>query len=86
MPWPHFLVMNAFGGICWAALFGGGAWLIGAEMKRVAGPVGFVLLIVAIGLVAVGIFYFRRHEKELERRAEAALPGPWLGTWNRKSS
>jgi membrane protein DedA with SNARE-associated domain len=86
MPWPHFLVMNAFGGICWAALFGGGAWLIGAEMKRVAGPVGFVLLIVAIGLVAVGVFYFRRHEKELEQRAEAALPGPWLGTWNRKSS
>jgi membrane protein DedA with SNARE-associated domain len=86
MPWPHFLVMNACGGICWAALFGGGAWLFGTEMKRVAGPVGLVLLMLAIGVVAVGIFYFRRHEQELERRAEAALPGPWLGTLNRKSA
>ena len=86
MPWPHFLVMNACGGICWATLFGGGAWLFGTEMKRVAGPVGLALLMLAIGVVAVGIFYFRRHEQELERRAEAALPGPWLGTLNRKSA
>jgi membrane protein DedA with SNARE-associated domain len=86
MPWPHFLLMNALGGICWASLFGGGAYLFGAEMKRMAGPIGVLFLIVALGLGAVGIFYFRRHEKELERRAEAALPGPWLGTLSRKSS
>jgi membrane protein DedA with SNARE-associated domain len=86
MPWPHFLLMNSLGGICWAALFGGGAYLFGAEMKRMAGPLGFLFLVVALGLLAVGIFYFRRHERELERRAEAALPGPWQGTLNRKSS
>jgi membrane protein DedA with SNARE-associated domain len=78
MSWPHFLIMNALGGICWASLFGGGAYLFGAYMKRVAGPVGFLLLLAAIGLVAAGIFFFRRHEKELEQRAEAAFPGPWL--------
>jgi membrane protein DedA with SNARE-associated domain len=77
MSWPHFLFMNALGGICWAALFGGGAYLFGAEMKHVAGPIGVLLLIAALGLVAAGIFFFRRHEKELERRAEAAFPGPW---------
>ena len=27
---------------------------------------------------AAGVFFFRRHERELEQRAEAALPGPWL--------
>src|SRR6266852_5013283 len=60
---PHFLFMNALGGICWALLFGGGAYLMGEQIKRVAGPVGALLLIVAIGLVAAGIIYFRRHEK-----------------------
>jgi len=78
MSWPHFLIMNALGGICWASLFGGGAYLFGAQMKRVAGPVGLILLLAAVGLAAAGFFFFRRHEKELEQRAEAAFPGPWL--------
>jgi membrane protein DedA with SNARE-associated domain len=78
MDWPHFLIMNALGGICWASLFGGGAYLFGEQMKRVAGPVSILLLIVAIGLAAAGIVFFRHHEKELEEQAEAALPGPWL--------
>ena len=78
MNWPHFLIMNALGGICWATLFGGGAYLFGEQMKRVAGPVSLLLLVSAIGLVAVGIAFFWHHEKELEQRAEAAFPGPWL--------
>lgn len=78
MSWPHFLIMNALGGICWASLFGGGAYLFGEQMKRVAGPVSILLLIAAVGLVAAGIIFFRHHEKELEERAEAAFPGPWL--------
>src|ERR1700694_4945249 len=40
MSWHHFLIMNALGGICWAALFGGGAYLFGEQMTRVAGAVG----------------------------------------------
>jgi membrane protein DedA with SNARE-associated domain len=78
MNWPHFLIMNALGGICWATLFGGGAYLFGEEVKRVAGPVSLLLLVSAIGLVAAGIAFFRHHEKELEQRAEAAFPGPRL--------
>jgi membrane protein DedA with SNARE-associated domain len=76
MPWPHFLLMNALGGLCWASIFGGGAYLFGEQITRVAGPVSLLLLVVAIGLVAAGIVFFRRHERELEQRAEAALPGP----------
>lgn len=76
MSWPHFLLMNALGGICWATLFGAGAYLFGTEMKHVVGPLGFVLLVAAIGLVIAGLVFFRRNEKELEQRAEAALPGP----------
>jgi membrane protein DedA with SNARE-associated domain len=78
MSWSHFLIMNALGGICWALLFGGGAYLFGAQVKRVTGPASLLLLLAAIGLAAAGIFFFRRHEKELEQRAEAAFPGPWF--------
>ena len=78
MSWPRFLTMNALGGISWASLFGGGAYLFGEQMKRVAGPVSLLLLVAAIGLAIAGILFFRHHEKELEQRADAALPGPWV--------
>jgi hypothetical protein len=37
------------------------------------------LLIAAVALVIAGIVFFRRHEAELEARAEAAIPGPLGG-------
>jgi membrane protein DedA with SNARE-associated domain len=77
MHWPRFLLMNALGGICWASLFGGGAYLLGEEINRVAGPVRLLLLVGAIAAAAAAIVFFRRHEQELEARAEAAIPGPW---------
>jgi membrane protein DedA with SNARE-associated domain len=76
---PFFLVMNALGGICWAVMFGGGAYLIGEEIDRVTGPVSLLFVVVAIGLVAAGVIYFRRHERELEQRAEIAIPGSLFG-------
>jgi membrane protein DedA with SNARE-associated domain len=75
---PYFLFMNAFGGICWVLLMGGGAYLFGEEMKRVVGRVELLLVIVAIGLAVGGIIFFRHHEKELEQRAERAIPGPLI--------
>ncbi len=74
MRWPHFLFMNALGGVCWAALFGFGAYLLGEEIKRVAGPAGLLLFAGAIILIIAGFVFFRHHEKELEERAEAAIP------------
>lgn len=75
MRWRYFFLMNAIGGICWASLFGGGAYLFGEEIKRVTGPVGLLLLLAAIGLVITGILFFRHRERELEQRADAALRG-----------
>ena len=72
MPWTHFLIMNALGGMTWAAFFGFGAYLFGEQMKRVAGPVGLTLLAVTLGLVVAGIIFFRRHEKQLESSAATA--------------
>jgi membrane protein DedA with SNARE-associated domain len=76
MPWVRFLIMNALGGMCWACLFGVGSYLFGEQINRVAGPARLLLVVVAIGLVVAGMLFFRRHERELEERAEAAIPGP----------
>ena len=76
MPWPHFLIMNALGGICWAALFGSGAYVFGEKITRVSGPLSLLLLAIAAGLIVVGMLFFRRHEEELKQRANAAIPAP----------
>lgn len=76
MGWLRFLFFNAAGAICWATLYGFGAYLLGQEISRLAGPVGIGIGIVAvIVIIAAGIF-LRRHESALEERAQAALPGP----------
>ncbi len=74
MWWPHFLLMNALGGVCWAAVFGFGTYLLGEQIKQVAGPAGLLLFAGAVILVIAGFVFFRHHEKELEERAEAVLP------------
>ncbi|MEA2801613.1 MAG: hypothetical protein QOG78_1366 [Rhodospirillaceae bacterium] len=76
MRWLYFLIMNALGGICWAVLFGGGAYLFGETIRQVAGPIGLLLLMAAIGLAVAGVIFFRRHEKELEEQASSALQAP----------
>ena len=79
MNWTPFLFMNALGALCWTALIAGGAYALGAQIKHVAGIVSLLLLVVALGLIVAGIIFFRRHERELEQRAEAAIPGPLSG-------
>jgi len=84
MNWPHFLLMNALGGACWASTFGLGAYLLGKNFTRIAGSIGLIFFIIAIVLVAAGMFFFRHHEKQLERRAAEALPGSWPHTVSKK--
>jgi membrane protein DedA with SNARE-associated domain len=76
MPWPRFAVVNVLGGITWVGVIGGGSYLLGASVRRIAGPLSLLLFAAALGLVVVGAVYFRRHEQELEQRAAAALPEP----------
>ncbi len=77
MKWRHFLLVNGLGGICWAAVFGAGAYLLGNKFKWFADVLGLPLLVTAMVALAGGILFVRRHEKELQRKADAALPDAW---------
>src|SRR6201993_2315408 len=69
-----FFFFNITGGVCWAGLFGFGAYAVGAEIYKISGT----LSVISLGLfIAVGYalsIYIRRNEVALRRRAEAALP------------
>jgi membrane protein DedA with SNARE-associated domain len=74
--WPRFLLFNAAGGIVWATLYGLGGYLLGDNIHRLVGPVGIVLLVLAVLLIIAGIVVVRRNEQRLEDEAERALPSP----------
>jgi membrane protein DedA with SNARE-associated domain len=76
MTWPRFLATNAAGGIAWAAAYGAAAYYFGKQVHNVLGPVGIGLLAVTMVVVIGGFFVLRRHERQLEEKAERALPGP----------
>ncbi len=68
-----FFCWNAAGGVTWATLFGLGGYLAGKGIERVAGPVGYVALALAlVGAVLVWRFY-KRHEEQLLDSAEREM-------------
>ncbi len=73
MRWPHFLAMNALGAVTWAMLFGGGAYFLGDQIQRAAGPLSIGLLVAAAVGGAAGILFVRHHGRELEQQADAAV-------------
>lgn len=76
MGWGKFFAANVAGALAWATLFGGGAYLLGASIHKLAGPVGLAALaLAAAGLVAGGLF-IRRNERALEAKAKAEFPEP----------
>src|ERR1700730_2590111 len=75
MPAGRFFFFNITGGICWACLFGFGAYAVGAEIYKISG----VLSVISLGLFIAGGYalsiFVRRNEAVLRRRAEEALSG-----------
>ena len=76
MPWSHFLLYNALGGILWAIIYGIGGYFLGDSIQRFAGPIGYILLALAGVFIIVSFFVVRRNEERLEKEAEEAMPGP----------
>ena len=74
--WLRFFLFDAAGSAVWATIYGVGAYCLGHEISRLAKPVGIGFgIAVLIGLLALSLF-LRRQEAELEKKAEATLPGP----------
>jgi len=76
MPWRRFLFFNVAGGIAWATIYGGGAYLLGRQIERLSGPFEIVFAAAAVIAVVVGALIIRRQEERLAVAAEKAFPGP----------
>ena len=73
MPWKRFLVWNALGGVFWTCLYGFGAYLLGDQVHRLAGPFGLVVGAVALCVAVVSVRFVRRHEARLIEAAKAEM-------------
>ena len=73
MPAGRFFFFDISGGVCWACLFGFGAYAVGAEIYTISGT----LSVISLGLfIATGFalsVFMCRNEVTLRRRAELAL-------------
>ena len=69
----RFFVFNATGGIVWATIFGLGGYLLGAGIQRIAGPVGWAVLIAALIAGFVLWRYFKKNEENLLAKAEREM-------------
>lgn len=73
MPWPRFILWNALGGATWSALYGFVPYLLGDQFRRLEGPVGIVIGVVAASVVVTTVWVVRRDEKRLLAQARADL-------------
>ncbi len=73
MPWRRFLVWNALGGVFWTCLYGFGAYLLGDQVHRLAGPFGIAVGVVALVVVVLSVRFVRRHEARLIEEAKAEM-------------
>ncbi len=76
MAWCHFLLFNMAVGVLWAALSGGGGYLLESAIQRIASPVGIAVAMVELAVIAVGGVFSDRHEAQFASLAERAFPGP----------
>ncbi len=79
MEWKRFLVFNAAGGVTWATIFGLGGYLLGDNVHRLEGPIGYITAAIAIAFTVALYVFLQRNEKRLADEAERMLPGPLQG-------
>lgn len=76
MSWSRFLPFNVAGAVVWSTAYGIGAYFLGKQVHRIAGPLGAAFGAIALILIIAGFIFLHRNEKRLEDEAERALPGP----------
>ncbi|MFB9265009.1 DedA family protein [Bradyrhizobium erythrophlei] len=73
MPPGRFFFFNVTGGICWACLFGFGAYAVGTEIYKISETLSLVSLGLFIGAGSALSIIMRRYEFVLLRQAQRAL-------------
>jgi membrane protein DedA with SNARE-associated domain len=76
MRWRWFFVANASGGIIWAGIYTLAAYFAGHMLQQVSGIVDWVLIGLAVVVIAAIVVLIRRETDRLAVQAEAAYPGP----------
>ncbi len=71
-PWRFFL-FNAAGGLAWASLFGFSAFLAGARVREISGPLGWALLTLGAAAAILLWRFYKKNEERLLARAEQAM-------------
>ena len=74
MPAARFFFFNITGGICWACLFGFGAYAVGTEIYKISETLTLVSLGLFIAAGSALSIMIRRYEIVLLRQAERGLP------------
>src|SRR6266566_3657134 len=74
MPAGRFFFFNMTGGICWACLFGFGAYAVGAEIYKISKTLSLVSLVLFIAAGSALSIVIRRYEVKLLGRAKRVLP------------
>jgi membrane protein DedA with SNARE-associated domain len=76
MKWPPFLLCNVLGAIVWAMLYGAGAYYLGRKMHLFTRYAGIAGGLAAVIIIALAVIYLRRHEAQLQSKADREFPGP----------
>jgi membrane protein DedA with SNARE-associated domain len=76
MGWRHFLVINALGGLVWAAFFGTIAYSLGPRAYGLITKFGLLALFAGVVVLIASLVFFHRHEKLLLEKVERMYPGP----------
>jgi membrane protein DedA with SNARE-associated domain len=76
MPLAKFVYASTAGAAAWAMIIALGAYFLGHEWKKLAGPLGLSLGILAVTIIVALAVLLTRHERQLALEAEAAFPGP----------
>ncbi len=60
----------------WATVYGLGGYFLGENINRLEGPIGTISIVLAALIIIASLVFVWRNERQLEEKAEKALPGP----------
>ena len=75
MPWGRFLLWNGLGGMVWTVGYGLGAYLAGDVFKRLHGPLAVGLGVAGAVMLAVVVWFVKKHESRLLEDARQQMGG-----------